>query len=693
MFFNIQFRSVKSRLAGLVAVIALGIVALSALNAVQLEQAMLEDQKEKTRNLVEAASDAANAFYQRAQKGEIDDAAAQALAKTAIRGMHYANGEYFFIYDDQGVNLVHGSKPEREGKNFLTYQDARGYAYIPDMIKLARAGGGHIYYWFAKPGSDVPAKKVSYVQQFQPWGWMIGTGVYLDDVRAAFLAQIRQQAIFGVLLLVVVSFGAWRIMRSVAVPLLALAEVTNQIGAGNHDVHVPSTEQADEVGVLARSVEILRDDAKRGDQLRRERETDVAAKEAAAKQQAGLVEEFNSKIVEVVGAVISSATALETNAQGMSAVAEQTGRQVMAVAGASERAAANVETVASASEELAASSREIASQVQRASTIAQNAAAEAATTDQLVRGLAEAASKIGDVVSLINDIASQTNLLALNATIEAARAGEAGKGFAVVANEVKHLANQTARATDEISDQIKAVQSQTNNAVSAISGIATTIQQMHEVSSAIAAAVEEQGAATQEITRNIQEAHAGTVEVTRNIIGVSDGAKETSATAQSVFSAAGGLSRQAESMRAVADSFLVRLQSGGASLEWGPVWLTGNPVIDADHKMLVQYVNDLNRAMLDGKGQDAASGILASLLQYTRDHFAREEVIWRDGGLTTLSQHQKIHADLVAKVEQFQRDFVAGKAALTADLMSFLREWLIDHVFKTDKACVKAILA
>ena len=261
----------------------------------------------------------------------------------------------------------------------------------------------------------------------------------------------------------------------------------------------------------------------------------------------------------------------------------------------------------------------------------------------------------------------------------------------MVAGEVKSLANQTAKATDEIAAQIASVQQQTGMAVDAICGIANTIREMDEVSGAIASAVEEQGAATQEITRNIQEAHSGTAEVARNTARVSNGAGEGSRAAQSVFDSARGLSRQAESMRAVADDFLIRLQSGGATLEWGPSWLTGNAVIDADHKMLVQYVNELSHAMHVGEGRSVAAGILTKLVQYTRDHFAREEVIWHQGGLASLDRHKETHTALVNKVEAFQQAFNDGKASLTAELMSFLREWLINHVFKTDKAGVKEI--
>jgi methyl-accepting chemotaxis protein len=481
------------------------------------------------------------------------------------------------------------------------------------------------------------------------------------------------------------------VLRRQFSPLNAIGMAMRELSTEQLDIKVPGLGRSDEIGEMAKVMEVFRKSLVRGRALAEREKLRLAESEKAAQTQVVLIEEFNTKIVEVIGTVIASAGQLEGNAKAMTEVSEQTGQQTSAVAAASEQAAANVQTVAAASEELAASSREIAAQVGRASTIAQNAAAEAATTDQLVRGLADAATKIGDVVKLINDIASQTNLLALNATIEAARAGEAGKGFAVVANEVKHLANQTGKATEEIGAQISAVQQQTTRAVEAISNIAVTIQQLDEVSGAIASAVEEQGAATQEITRNIQEAHTGTAEVARNIVGVSNGAKEGNRTAQEVFSAARDLSREAESMRAVADNFLIRLQSGGATLEWGPAWLTGNAIIDADHKMLVQYVNDLNRAMQIGEGKAIASDILAKLVQYTRDHFAREEGIWRQGGLSSLPRHVQAHTDLVTKVEAFQRDFDAGKATLTADLMSFLRDWLIGHVFKIDKAGAKEI--
>jgi methyl-accepting chemotaxis protein len=256
---------------------------------------------------------------------------------------------------------------------------------------------------------------------------------------------------------------------------------------------------------------------------------------------------------------------------------------------------------------------------------------------------------------------------------------------------VKNLANQTARATDEISAQITSVQQKTGNAVAAIQDIANTISQMDEVSSMIAAAVEQQGAATQDISRNIQQAFEGTMEVARNIAGVRDGADESSNSANEVASLATELNREAEAVRALVDSFLIGIRSEGATLEWGEAWLTGNATIDADHKMLVQYVNELNAAMLEGKGHDIAANILTKLAQYTHDHFNREEGIWQNGGLKSLSEHKATHAALLTKVNQLLAEFKQGKASLTNELMSFLREWLINHVFKIDKAGVREI--
>lgn len=279
-------------------------------------------------------------------------------------------------------------------------------------------------------------------------------------------------------------------------------------------------------------------------------------------KQRALADNFEVNVKGVVDAVASAATEMTASSQSLSATAEETTRQSTAVAAASEQANANVQTVASAAEELSASVSEISRQVSKSVSIATSAVEAARKTDSTVQGLANAARKIGDVAKLISDIAGQTNLLALNATIEAARAGEAGKGFAVVASEVKNLANQTARATDEITAQISAIQSATDEAVDAIRAIAGTIDEMSQISASISTAVGEQGSATQEIARNIQEAANGSAAVSSNVAGLSRSASETGSSAGQVLEASSELSQQAERLRKEVDQFLTMVRAG-----------------------------------------------------------------------------------------------------------------------------------
>jgi methyl-accepting chemotaxis protein len=275
-----------------------------------------------------------------------------------------------------------------------------------------------------------------------------------------------------------------------------------------------------------------------------------------------LAKDFEEQVLGLVEGVAKSVDDLNETASGLQEVAEESARQAETVAAASEETTRNVQTVASATEELSASIGEISNQVSESSRIVGGAVHQADDTNRKVQGLSEAAQKIGEVVKLINGIAGQTNLLALNATIEAARAGEAGKGFAVVASEVKQLATQTAKATDEIANQIRAIQEATASSAQAILGITQVIGRVNEISTAIASAVEEQGAATQEISRSIQEASAGTAEVSSNISGVNDAARRTGAASSRMAEATGALSRNGTALRHQVQEFLRKVRAG-----------------------------------------------------------------------------------------------------------------------------------
>ncbi|HVM85858.1 MAG TPA: MCP four helix bundle domain-containing protein [Candidatus Binatia bacterium] len=345
--------------------------------------------------------------------------------------------------------------------------------------------------------------------------------------------------------------------RSITVPLRRIIDVMQALTAGNLGVEVGGIERKDEVGEVARAVAVFKDGLAQADQLRKDQEAAKQRAEAERRQaMLDLANRFESSVGSVVSGVTAAATELQATAQSMSATAEQTSRQSTTVAAASEQTTQNVQTVASATEELSASIGEINSQVSESTRIVNEAVTQANETNAKVRGLAEAAQKIGDVVRLINDIAGQTNLLALNATIEAARAGEAGKGFAVVASEVKTLATQTARATEEISGQVRAIQEQTQSSAVAIEAITQTITRVSEISTAIASAVEEQGAATQEISRNVQQAAQGTTEVSSNITGVTEAARQTGSAAANVLGSAGELSQNGALLQKQVDEFL-----------------------------------------------------------------------------------------------------------------------------------------
>ncbi|MCW2237362.1 methyl-accepting chemotaxis protein [Azospirillum canadense] len=344
-------------------------------------------------------------------------------------------------------------------------------------------------------------------------------------------------------------------------PVAGITDTMARLATGDISVAIPGLDRGDEIGGMAKAVEVFKRNAVDRDRMMAAEEEERRAKEQRAQALERLVETFDANVSGMLRTVASAATELEATAQSMLTTADQTKGRAAGTAAAAEQASVNVQTVASATNQLTASITEISGQVSRSTSIASLAVSEAQQTNERVQGLVAQAQRIGDVVKLITDIASQTNLLALNATIEAARAGEAGKGFAVVASEVKNLANQTAKATDEIAGQIASMQEATSGAASAIGGIGDTIGTINEIATIIASAIEEQGSATGEIARNVQEAAQGTHLVTTNITDVSEGATQTGSAATQVLGAAGELSRQSENLRAEVERFLAGIRA------------------------------------------------------------------------------------------------------------------------------------
>ncbi len=559
-----MFKNTKVMLRLMIVVLlgALGLMVFATVSLRSLNANLLSERQSKTHEQIETAVSLVNELIKEGQAEGLSTEAMQKRAMSLVSGLRYSGNQYFWINSMSGEMLMHPTNPKLVGTQITDLKDANGNKFFANMIDLVRREGGGFYnYWWQTPQDPHPREKVSYVIGVPQWNWVIGTGIYIDDVGATFWREARTLGMVGLVILLVSGGAAFAITRGVTRPLARLGDTMTELADGNLDVGIPYAEQRDEIGAMARTVQVFKE---RGLEVRRLQDAAERQKEqAAAEQKAAmnaLADSFEASVKAVVQSVAGAAVRMRDSAASMSSVSETATRQSEAVGAAAEDATANVQTVSAATEELSASVAEIGRQVEQSSRIANEAVAQARANREIVEGLAQAATRIGDVVGLITDIASQTNLLALNATIEAARAGEMGKGFAVVAGEVKNLATQTARATSEISDQITGVQGATRDAVTAIENISATIGQISEISAVIAAAVEQQGAATHEIARNVEQAAIGTRAVSTNIVDVSRATGETGRAANEVLTAATDLTAQAETLAAEVDGFIARVR-------------------------------------------------------------------------------------------------------------------------------------
>jgi methyl-accepting chemotaxis protein len=494
--------------------------------------------------------------------------------------------------------------------------------------------------------------------------------------------------------------GARSIGLSISQPLRRVVGQLKLLANGEVDLVVSDLDRKDEIGEVAQAVEVWRQNAIRRKNMQREAMAENAARAERARKIEDLTSDFDRASAKTVAELVEAVQRLEATSKEMSNIAERTNGQANAVGTASRDASANVQTVSEAAEQLTASIAGIGRQVHMSTGVAAEAAAEAAKTDLLVQGLAGAAERIGAVVGMINTIARQTNLLALNATIEAARAGDAGKGFAVVASEVKNLANQTARSTDEIVGQIAAVQSATSGAVQALRGIIGTIGRMNEIAAVIAAAVEEQSAATREITHNVRQAFVGTQEVAGHVSGVIEGADATGRASRAVREAAQGLSARAAILQSEVDEFLSsvsqlsvvgNIKPDEVLLKWTDALLVGHPDIDRDHQRLVELINCLYEAMRRQQGNKIIQSVLDELVIYTKEHFEREERIMAALPSESLTPHLAAHRGFIKRIENFSADLRSGRVTVSMNVLSFLKDWLAEHIIETDSKMVKSL--
>ncbi|TGE01221.1 methyl-accepting chemotaxis protein [Methylobacterium nonmethylotrophicum] len=544
--------------------IALATLSLAALGGIALTyqyEAMVAQRIERLSLITEAAANVVERYRKKAAAGEVSEAAAREAALADIAAMRHGRDTYLFVNDAAGTVIAHPSA-KVVGRNLMGATDPSGFRYVADVMpRAARDGAATFRYAWVPEGEAAAVPKVGLFRFYAPWGFYIGVSEHVSDLRAMIVAQVERLALAGLVIVLVLGAASFRIVRSVVRPMESLRTAMTALSEGRTDLAVPEAGRRDEVGAMARAVLVFRDHAIERERLQGESEAEALRRMRRAAALNDLIQGFEAAITGVAATVTTAAGELRGTAQAMTATAAQTAAQSTAVAAAAEEASSNVGTVAAAAEELGASVQEIGRQVDGSARLAQAAVMEAGQTAHQVRALTEATARIGDVVGLISSIAAQTNLLALNATIEAARAGAAGRGFAVVAAEVKELAGQTARATEEITSQIAAIQASTGQAAGAISGITARIEEISGVATSIAAAVEQQGAATREIVRNIAQAASGTGEVTGNIAGVAGAAEETGAAASRVLVSASDLSRQSEAISSEVERFLAQVRA------------------------------------------------------------------------------------------------------------------------------------
>ena len=554
---------IGSKLTILVGVTLAGLCVAGALAGYLMQQEMLNARIEQIHAVVDMARNMAAGLQKQVDAGELTREAA--IAEFSKRGntLTYDGGSgYLFGYTMEGITVL---LPDAKliGKNRLDTLGDEGKANFRKMRDGVAANGQvTLFYINQLPGKDTLSRKVSYTAAIPGWNMFVGTGVYIDDLDA------KMRSIEWVLGLAILSIAviagaiAWMIGRSISRPLRLLGERMQALANGELEGEIPGSGRGDEIGAMAATVRTFQDSAVRVRELEKaeaEAQTHAATERRAAMQD--LANDFERSVNGIVRTVSTAAAGMQGTAQSMTSTASDASARAATVSAASKSASGNAGTVAAAAEELSSSVAEISRQVMRSSEVASQAVSDAERTNATVRILSAGAEKIGEVVKLTHSIAAQTNLLALNATIEAARAGESGRGFAVVASEVKALANQTAKATEEISSQVAAMQQSTGEAVAAISGITQTIAQMSEITVSISTAIGQQGEATRQIARNIQEVATGSSEINSHIGGVTTAATATGAAASDVLASARELDNQSGMLRRAVAGFLEKVRA------------------------------------------------------------------------------------------------------------------------------------
>lgn len=525
------------KIYAIIGVCFLGLALIVSFQISRQASALSDQKRIELQNLASVVLSIIKDEYELAQKHVVTDSSARERAAERISKMRYGNGDYFWINDLEPKMIMHPTKPELNGKDISQIKDPNGLAIFVEFARVVRdQKSGYVEYQWPKPGSDTPQPKLSFVTGFEPWGWVIGTGVYIDDLNAQIWETTRYALIFAGIVLVLVGAIAVYVAGRISRAIRSMTGAMRRLAGGDIAATLPAVTGRDELADMARAMEIFRETMIDADRLRTEQ---GAAERQVELDRQKVMFSLAERIRQTVGVIVTGLTTMSQSAKDattqMEKNAVQSSQRIERALGDLSAASQDVTIVATAVTELTASIEEIAEQTGRTSKSTASAMAGARAAQLVAENLTNATRSIGDISNLISAIANQTNLLALNATIEAARAGDAGRGFAVVATEVKLLAEQTARATQDIDRQVADIRSTTSSVVAAIAEINTSVDDVTATTSSIAGAVEEQSTATGEISYSVQRAAEGT----RNVI---EGISDLPAMAQEIKAASGSLS-------------------------------------------------------------------------------------------------------------------------------------------------------